>query len=100
MSPRIFELDFVNPTPCDPLGKATFGASRSGRSRFGRDNSPHFGSASLCANERGVAIIEYALLCAIIALAVLVSLGQLGVGVGENFNSVDNEVGDAIVFKT
>ena len=100
MSREFVELDIVNSKPCDPQSKATFGANPSGRSRFGRDNSPHFGPASLSANERGVAIIEYALLCAIIALAILVSLGQLGGSVGENFNSVDNEVGNAIVFKT
>ena len=85
--------------PADRQGKAAFGAPQAGRTRFGRDNSPHFGLDSLTCNERGVAVVEYALLYAAIALAILASLGRLGGGVGENFNSVDNQV-NAIAFDT
>ena len=100
MARKFLEQDFANTKPGDPQSKATFGAHQAARTRFGRDRSPHFGLAPLSTNERGVAPVEYALLCALIALAILVSLGRLGGGVGENFNSVDNQMEDAIVFDT
>ena len=100
MSRKFFEQDLVNTKPADLQGKATFGAPQTGRTRFGRDSSPHFGLASLTSNERGVAVVEYALLCAAIALAILASFGRLGGGVGENFNSVDNQVDNSITFDT
>ena len=98
MSRKFFEADIADGKPDGLRGKA-FGTNSVIRTRFGRDSSHKFGSA-LRGDERGVAVIEYALLCAFIALAVVVSLAGLGGGVGQNFNSVDNQVGDAIVIET
>ena len=49
----------------------------------------------LASNTAGVAAIEYAILLALIAIAIVVSLRGLGNGVANNWNNVDNAVTDA-----
>ena len=97
MSRKFFEADLADTKPAGPRGRAAFGAKSPCRTRFGRDSSPHFGSALGC-DERGVAVIEYALLCAFIALAVVVSLAGLGGGVNQTWSNVDHQVNDATTF--
>ena len=46
------------------------------------------GLAALWRDERGVAMIEYALISALIALAIVASLSSLGRANANNFNSV------------
>lgn len=83
-----------------PSGPCTGAAFGSGDRRFGSASSPHFGELkSLAADNRGVAMIEYAILCAVVALTILAALMQLGGGVGANFNEVDQQVGDSIHFE-
>lgn len=61
--------------------------------RFARvANEKCFGLAS---NNSGVAAIEYAILLALIALAIVASLAGLGAGVTNNWNEVNTAVTDA-----
>jgi pilus assembly protein Flp/PilA len=47
--------------------------------------------------EDGAGLIEYALLCALIALAAVVGMGILGGGINTLFTNIGNEVNDAQV---
>ena len=75
-----------------------FGTSDPERAHFGRNGTPWFGG--LAEDRRGVAMIEYALICAFIALAIVAGVTQLGGGVSDGWDNVDNEVGSATVFTT
>ena len=96
MARKFFEADIADTMLAGLRGRSVGSANRT---RFGRHSSPRFGSA-LHGDECGVAVVEYALLCAFIALTIVVALAGLGGGVGRNFNSVDNQVGNAITFNT
>ena len=77
--------------------KPAFGTTDSGRAHFGRVGAPYFGRlADLAKDQRGVAMIEYALICALIALALVAGVTQLGGGVSNGWGNVDNEVGTAM----
>jgi Flp pilus assembly pilin Flp len=49
--------------------------------------------AAMFNDERGVATIEYALLCALIALAVVASVGAVGEGNAKAFDGVSHSLG-------
>jgi len=72
-------------------------AGQSARSRFGGENSPRFGGlARLASDCSGMAMIEYALLAALIALAIFAGLSKLGGDVGGSLAAVDQAIGDSI----
>ena len=55
--------------------------------RFTRDAAT--GEASIVTNEKGVAAIEYAMIAALIALAIVAALSRTGEAVGTHWNDVD-----------
>ena len=61
-------------------------AGKAGARFFPKQAEP---KPSLAANERGAAAIEYAVLAAMIALAIVASITRTGAGVGSNWNEVD-----------
>lgn len=59
--------------------------------------SPRFAhSDEITRDERGVATIEYALVCALIALAAVTGVSNLRGGVSEQWSSVDTRLSNAI----
>ena len=85
----------------DPTGQFAFGAAASSRQHFGRDNSPRFGGrAALAKDERGVAAVEYAVICALIVVAIVAGVGNLGGGVQKTWSNVDHQVNDATSYST
>ena len=102
MKPRkFFQEDLLNLKRRASCANPASGTKEIGPEHFGGDNSPHFGGlAALGKDDRGVAMIEYAVLCAAIALVILVALTRLGGNVGANWNDVNDEVGHSIEFKT
>ena len=82
-------------------GEHAFGAPASVQRQFGRASSPRFGgSAALKSDERGVAVVEYALICALIVVAIVASVGRLGGGVNQTWSNVDHQVNDATTYTT
>ena len=51
-------------------------------------------------DDRGAAAIEYALVASLIALSLVAAFSRLGGEVGNNYNSVDNALGEGIRFET
>ena len=47
-------------------------------------------------DTRGATAIEYGLICALIVIAMMASLGSLGGGVAGKWNSMANNVGNAL----
>ena len=65
--------------------------------RFGFVQSPRFGSFAKLANDRsGVAAIEYALLCGLIAMAILGGVAKLGNKVADIWTNVAETVAEAM----
>ena len=94
-SRKFFVEDLANTKP--RVSGETFGPGEAGREHFGRDNSPHFGGLGrLASDERGVATIEYALLCALLVIALFSGLGELGGRVSATWSDVHDEVADAL----
>lgn len=63
---------------------------------FGRCASARFGEvARLAKDKSGVAAIEYGLLCALIALAVVTGITQVGSEVSDGYSHVEEEVAKA-----
>jgi pilus assembly protein Flp/PilA len=50
----------------------------------------------ICTDERGATAIEYGLICALIVIAMMASLGSLGGGVSGKWNNMANTVGSAM----
>lgn len=74
-----------------------FGTSDTKRAQFGRNGKPYFGGlAELAKDQRGLAMIEYSLICALIALAIFTGLGRLGDAVSTAWSNIDKEFGNAI----
>ena len=64
---------------------------------FGQCTSARFGAAARLLRDRsGVAAIEYALLSALVGLAIVTGVTQVGTGVSEGFTHVEEEVGKAV----
>ena len=65
--------------------------------RFGFAHSPRFGGVARLANDRsGVAAIEYALLCGLIATAIIGGVSALGSRVGDIWTDVAETVAEAM----
>jgi Flp pilus assembly pilin Flp len=96
-APKLFDRCLEKArSPAESEAQA-FGRSDTARARFGRNGTPYFGGlADLAKNQRGVAMIEYAIICAVIALAVVAGVTQLGGGVADSWGNVDNSVGNAV----
>ena len=45
-----------------------------------------------CRNENGASLIEYALLCGLVALAAVVGMNALGSGINTAFNNLSTSV--------
>jgi Flp pilus assembly pilin Flp len=81
--------------------RLAFGTSGSSQQHFGRENSPRFGGrAALVTDERGVAAVEYAVICALIVVAIITGIANLGSGVSETWSNVDHEVSGAVTYST
>jgi Flp pilus assembly pilin Flp len=91
-------LDRVNDRSADKLA---FGPSASSQQHFGRESSPRFGGrAALMTDERGVAAVEYAVVCALIVVAIITGVANLGSGVEQTWSNVDHEVSGAVTYST
>ena len=63
---------------------------------FGYCSSARFGAAArLVRDKSGVAAIEYALLCALLGLAIVTGVTQVGGEVSESYTHVEEEVAKA-----
>ena len=51
---------------------------------------------SFLQDESGATAIEYGLIAALVSVAAIAALGSLGNSLGTMFNSVANELGDAV----
>lgn len=101
VSKKFVDADLAKTKPVGSARGSAFGSGNSDRGHFGRDFSPHFGGLSSLGNDdRGVAMIEYAMLCAAVALTILAAILFLGGGVSRNWNNVDNAVNSSIEFET
>lgn len=90
-TPRLFDHCLEKTDSRAGCEARAFGTSDTARARFGRNGRPWFGGlADLAKDRRGVAMIEYAIICAVIALAVVAGVTQLGGGVAESWGNVDN----------
>ena len=66
--------------------------------RFIRDRAER--GASLAKDETGVAAIEYAMMAALIALAIVAALTRTGGAVGDHWNNVGEAVPGGVEFQT
>lgn len=75
--------------------RRTFGAQAGFAARFGLDRCVRFGR-SLSRDEKGVSSIEYALLCAFIALGLVGALGDFGRAVGSGWTRVEGAITEVL----
>lgn len=81
------------PEQVDEDPAPAFGPNAIRNAWFGSCSSARFGAAArLIKDKSGVAAIEYGLLCALIALAVVTGITEVGSGVNQGFTEIEEEV--------
>lgn len=94
---KFYEVDLLNTKPRTLFGVRVPHEIKPGQEQFGHDSTPRFGGwAAIAKDQSGIAMIEYALICALIALGVLTGVTELGSGVSARWNGVDDQIGEAI----